>query len=207
MRGSSKDVPETQESGNEPDDGSVGDNELLCAIAGGDRVAFRRLMARHTRSMLALATRITGNPDDADEIVQDTFLKIWSAAAKWRSDGPATFGTWVYRVVLNACLDRGRRAPFSPLEDAGDPPDPGVAGVDFVMARQRDSVLAHAMNHIPTRQKQALALYYFSDMSAPQAAQVLDLSVPALEALLVRGRRALKHILQRRGVEGTGDLT
>ena len=182
------------------------DDTLLQAVAQGDRLAFHQLMDRHARPMLALATRITGNPDDADEIVQDAFLKSWTLAAKWRVDGPASYGTWLYRVVLNACLDRKRRAPFSPLEDAGDPADPGTAGVDFVMERQRESVLAMAMADIPPRQSQALALYYFSDLSAPEAARVLDLSVSALEALLVRGRRALRDLLQRRGITGSGDL-
>ncbi|OAN52285.1 RNA polymerase subunit sigma [Paramagnetospirillum marisnigri] len=182
------------------------DDKLLQAVARGDRTAFRQLMDRHARPMLALATRITGNPDDADEIVQDAFMKTWSLAAKWRADGPASFGTWLYRVVLNACLDRKRRAPFSPLEDAGDPADPGIAGVDYAMGRQREAVLAAAMADIPSRQRQALALYYFSDLSAPEAARVLDLSVSALEALLVRGRRALRDLLQRRGITGSGDL-
>lgn len=188
-------------------DGHSGDDGLLRAIAGGDRGAFARLMERHARSMLALATRVTRNCDDADEIVQEAFLKVWVMAPNWRADGEARFATWLYRVVLNACLDRGRRAPFSPLEDAGDPADPGPAGLELAMATQRDSVLAAAMADIPTRQREALTLYYFSDLSAPQAAEILDLSVSALEALLVRGKRSLKAMLQRQGIGGIGDLT
>ena len=183
------------------------DDGLLCAIAGGDRGAFARLMERHARPMLALATRVTRNPDDADEVVQEAFLKVWVMAPKWQANGEAKFATWLYRVVLNACLDRGRRMPFSPLEDAGDPADPGPAGLDQAMATQRDSVLSTAMANMPTRQREALTLYYFSDLSAPQAAEILDLSVSALEALLVRGKRSLKAVLQRRGIGGIGDLT
>ena len=190
-------------SGDAPSD----DDELLRAVAGGDRGAFTRLMERHARPMLALATRVTRNPDDADEVVQDTFLKVWLMAPKWQADGEAKFGTWLYRVVLNACLDRGRRAPFSPLEDAGDPADPNPAGLEVAMAAQRDSVLSAAMANMPTRQREALTLYYFSDLSAPQAADILDLSVSALEALLVRGKRSLKAMLQRQGISGIGDLT
>ncbi len=191
------------ESGDERSD----DDDLLRAVAGGDRGAFARLMERHARSMLALATRVTRNPDDADEIVQEAFLKVWVTAPKWQANGDAKFATWLYRVVLNACLDRGRRAPFSPLEDAGDPPDPSPAGLDRAMAAQRDSILSAAMADMPTRQREALTLYYYSDLSAPQAAEILDLSVSALEALLVRGKRSLKAMLQRQGIGGIGDLT
>ncbi|CAA7612235.1 RNA polymerase sigma factor [Candidatus Terasakiella magnetica] len=203
MRGSSEERHLAQDSR----DGDPGDDHLLHAISGGDREAFKRLMTRHARPMLALATRITRNADDADEIVQEVFLKVWATASKWRPDGKAKFATWLYRVVLNACLDRGRRKSFSPLEDAGDPPDPAPAGLDVAMARQRDGVLAEIMGEMPPRQRQALSLYYFSDLSAPQAADVLDLSVSALEALLVRGKRTLKAALLRRGVMGIGDLT
>lgn len=203
MRGSSEERHLVQDSR----DGEPGDDHLLCAISGGDREAFKRLMTRHARPMLALATRITRNADDADEIVQEVFLKVWATASKWQPDGKAKFATWLYRVVLNACLDRGRRKPFSPLEEAGDPPDPAPAGLDIAMARQRDGVLAEIMGEMPPRQRQALSLYYFSDLSAPQAADVLDLSVSALEALLVRGKRTLKAALLRRGVMGIGDLT
>lgn len=188
-------------------DGRADDDDLLRAVARGDRKAFARLMERHARPMLALATRVTRNPDDADEIVQDAFLKVWVMAVRWQPDGEARFATWLYRVVLNACLDRGRRAPFHPLEDAGDPPDPHPAGLDLAMAAQRDSVLSMAMAQMPTRQRNALTLYYFSDLSAPQAAEILDLSVSALEALLVRGKRSLRAMLQRQGIGGIGDLT
>ena len=207
MIGSSKLPRSAQDRVGSPGGAPFDDDGLLRAIAGGDRAAFAQLMERHARPMLALATRVTRNPDDADEVVQDSFLKVWLMASKWQADGEAKFATWLYRVVLNACLDRGRRAPFSPLEDAGDPADPNPAGLDVAMAAQRDAVLASAMAHMPTRQREALTLYYFSDLSAPQAADILDLSVSALEALLVRGKRSLKALLQRRGIDGIGDLT
>ncbi|RAU22773.1 RNA polymerase subunit sigma [Paramagnetospirillum kuznetsovii] len=207
MPGSSKEWPRSTFRDGSPPGDALGDNGLLRAIAEGDRTAFRRLMERHARPMLALATRITGNPDDADEVVQDSFLKVWTLAAKWNSDGPAAFGTWLYRVVTNACLDRRRRVAFAPLEEAGDPPDPGMSGADVAMARQRDSMICAALDAMPPRQSQALALYYFSDLTAPEAAQALELSIPALEALLVRGRRSLRTILERQGITALGDLT
>jgi len=190
-----------------PDGPTPGDDELLRAIACGDRDAFRLLMARHIRPMLAMAARITHSPDDADEIVQDTFLKVWTMAERWQPDRDAKFSTWLYRVVMNASLDRRRRARSAPLEEAGDPPDTNPGGLERAMMRQREQILGEALAEMPDRQRAALSLYYFGELSAPQAAQVMKMSVSALEALLVRGKRGLRAALARRGITAFGDVS
>ena len=182
------------------------DDNLLMATARGDRAAFRRLMERHTRGMVALAQRITGNAADADEVVQDTFLKLWSMAGRWRPETQAKLSTWIYRVTLNACIDRRRKTTFLPLEDAGDPPDPAQGGLDRAMARESHEVVRAFLDRLPRRQKEALVLYYFGEMTAPQAARVMEMSVPAFEALLVRGKRGLKRAMTDQGLRGTGDI-
>lgn len=190
-----------------PDGDVPGDDDLLRAIAQGDRRSFQRLMERHARAMLALSTRVLRNPDDADEVVQEAFLKVWTLAPKWQADREAKFSTWLYRVVLNASLDRLRRVRFVPVEEAGDPADPSPDGEDRAMARQRERLVSEAMAEMPARQRQALSLYYFSELTAPEAARVLDLSLTAMEALLVRGKRSLRGALVRLGVRGIGDVT
>jgi RNA polymerase sigma-70 factor, ECF subfamily len=190
-----------------PDDGAASDDELLRAIAQGDRRCFQRLMERHVRAMLALSTRVLRNPDDADEIVQEAFLKVWTLAPEWRSDREAKFSTWLYRVVLNGSLDRLRRARFVSVEEAEEPVDPAPGGLDQALARQRARLLAAAMAEMPARQREALSLYYFSDLTAPEAARALELSLTATEALLVRGKRSLKTALARLGIRGIGDVT
>jgi len=187
--------------------GAPGDDELLRAIAQGDRRSFQRLMERHVRAMLALSTRVVRNPDDADEIVQEAFLKVWTLAPRWRPDREAKFSTWLYRVVLNASLDRLRRVRFVPVEEAGDPADPSPGGEDRAVERQRERLVSEAMAEMPARQREALSLYYFSDLTAPEAARVLDLSLTAMEALLVRGKRSLRGALARLGIRGIGDVT
>lgn len=172
----------------------VGDERLLAAIAGGDRDAFAVLVARHVRSMLALAVRVTRRPDEADEILQETLLKVSELAGRW--PGEARFSTWLYRGVLNASLDRCRRSR-------------GEASVrpDLVQARQRDHIIAEALTEIPGRQCAALALHYFADLSVPRVAEVMDLPVAVVETLLGRGQRALRGALVRRGVTGVADVT
>ncbi|MEO0035975.1 MAG: hypothetical protein RLZZ501_1998, partial [Pseudomonadota bacterium] len=118
-------------------------------------------------------------------------------AERWRPDRDAHFSSWLYRVVLDASLDRRRLSP------AGAAP----AGLDLVQARQRDHVIAESLAEIPGRQRAALALHYFSDLSVPRVAEVMDLPIATVETLLLRGQRALRVVLARRGVAGMGDVT
>jgi len=184
-----------------------GDEALLAAAAAGDRAAFAAMVTRYLRPMLAVALRITRNPDEAEEIVQETFLKIWLLAGQWRPEREARFSTWLYRVVLNASLDRQRRPRVVPLEAAGDPADLAPGGLDLVQARQRDAIVAAALAEIPSRQRTALALYYFADLSVSQTAASMGLSVAAVESLLVRGKRALRLALARRGITAMRDIS
>lgn len=185
---------------------SHSDDDLLEQTASGDRRAFQALMDRHARPMLALAQRVSGSPDDAEELVQDAFLKVWTMAPKWRRDGGAQFSTWLYRVVLNGCLDRRRRPAWAGLDEMAELADTSPGAAHQASRRQTRDLILAAMTAIPERQRAALFLHYFSELSAPQAALVLEISVAAMEALLIRGKRALKNELMRRGVTNMGDM-
>lgn len=182
------------------------DDELLELTATGNRDAFQILMERHVKPMLMLAQKVSGNSDDAEELVQDAFLKVWTQAPKWRRDGTAQFSTWLYRVVLNGCLDRRRRPTWTSLDEAAELADTAPGATQHLAQSQNRTLIQAAMGTIPERQRAALYLHYFSEISAPQAAQVLAISVPAMEALLIRGKRALKKELIRRGVTDLGDM-
>lgn len=195
-----------EDSGGKSHDREPDDDDLLYDVANGDRGAFRRLMDRHARPLLALATRVTGNGADADDVVQEAFLKVWAMAPRWRADGGARFSTWAYRVVLNASLDVRRRRVLEPLEEAETCADAAADGLDHAIARQRQILVGQTMAELPRRQRAALSLHYFGEISAPEAARVLGLSVSAMEALLVRGKRRLRTALAQRGITGLGDV-
>lgn len=182
------------------------DDDFLSEIAAGDRTTFGRLMERHATAMLALAERVTGSPEDADEIVQDAFLKVWNMAPDWRPDGPARFSTWLYRVVLNAGIDRQRQRRHAPLDEAAEFADTAPGGLEQSMARQQRDTVTAALLDLPDRQRSALSLYYFSEIRAHEAAKILGVSLSAMEALLVRGKRALRNALGRRGITEWGDV-
>src|ERR1700754_3777604 len=121
------------------------DTDLVARAGQGDRTAAQALMGRHLPKMLTLARRMLGDPAEAEDAVQDVFLKLWTHAARWQP-GKAKFETWLYRVTLNACYDRLRRRGTEPLEAAAAVPDdrPGPdAGLDDgALARQVETALA-----------------------------------------------------------------
>jgi len=182
------------------------DGRLLEAIAQGDHRAFRLLMERHLPRALRVAQRITRNADDADEIAQEAFLKVWTGASRWRPDGQAQFKTWLYRVVVNQCIDRKRRVAPLPLEAAGDPQADEPSSFDQVSAQETARLVSQALDDLPDRQKAAISLCHFGEFSSAEAAKVLDVSVSAIESLLVRGRRALRDRLGSLGaLDGKGE--
>ncbi|HEY6336564.1 MAG TPA: RNA polymerase sigma factor [Alphaproteobacteria bacterium] len=177
------------------------DEVLVARTAKGDGDAFRVLMERHVRRGLRLAMRIMGNASDADEIVQDAFLRLWTKAETWQP-GRGKFTTWFFRILVNLCLDRRRRASPLPLESAGDPADPRPSALAKIYDDEVGLAVRRAIGELPERQRAALVLCYYEEMSNLEAAEALSISVSALEALLVRARRTLKTKLASLGALG-----
>jgi RNA polymerase sigma-70 factor (ECF subfamily) len=189
-----------QRAGGTPDrDGEAAkDAALMARIVAGDQAAFHSFAQRHVASCLAVAQRIIGNQSDAEEVVQDALLRVWLHAPEWRQ-GAARVTSWVYRIVVNLALDhlRKNRRRLLSLDDAGDPADPAPDAQMLVEGRQLESFIGRAIAELPTRQRIALTLCYFEQMDCAEAAQVMRISVSAMESLLVRGRRTLRDRLRQ----------
>lgn len=175
-----------------------GDAELLQAIAGGDRSAFDRLSRRHLDRAYGVALRMTGNRADAQDVVQDVFLRLWQRPDAWRP-GQAQFSTWLYRVVVNRCLDLKRRPKGTDLDSVEEPQDPDANAEDSLLDAERSRALDSAVNQLPERQKAAIVLTYTAGMRNAEAASAMDISVKAFEALLVRAKRELRDFLAGQG--------
>lgn len=159
-------------------------------VARGDRDAGRVLVERHLSRIVAFAGRTLGDRSGADDVAQETFLRLWTHAARWRPE--AQLGTWLHRIAYRLCLDRLARRRETPLDDATDPPDDRPSPAEQMDQR----AIAHAVNRalatLPEHQRAAIALCHYQGMRNAEAAAVLDVSVEALESLLARGRRTLK---------------
>jgi RNA polymerase sigma-70 factor (ECF subfamily) len=176
------------------------DEALMALVAEGDERAFRRLAARHTASSLRLAGRMTGSVAEAEDVVQEALLRVWRAAHRWRPS--AAFRTWLYRIVVNLCIDRARRPSFAPLDAAGDPADPAPGPAAALEAGRTARQVAVAIAELPERQRIALVLTYYEGLGNEETARVLGTSVGGVESLLVRARRSLKTRLA--GLLGDG---
>ena len=170
------------------------DAEDVAKAGRGDRDAAARLIARHAPRLSTVARRMLGSQAETEDVLQEVFLRLWTHASRWQP-GRAKFETWLYRVMLNQCYDRLRRRPTQPLEDAAQMPDESIspdAGLDQAALGRE---VARALELLPERQRAAILLCHFQGAGNIEAAEIMGLSVEALESLLARGRRALRAAL------------
>ena len=172
------------------------DVELLARIGNNEPAAINEMVTRKLPRLLALASRLLGDADEAKDVAQESFLRIWRQAAKWRS-GEARFDTWLHRVALNLCHDRLRRRKERPLSE-----EDTVAMVDHSPSPQEQLETLHssermaaALAALPERQREAIVLQYYQELSNIDAAALMNISVEALESLLSRARRQLRSQL------------
>lgn len=181
------------------------DLDLVRRAGRGDVRAGAALVDRYLGKIVAFAARILANTADAEDVAQETFLRVWQHAGGWRDEG-ARFSTWLYRVALNLCRDRLRRRRETTLDAAGDPPAGAPPpGADL----QRESVAARveaALAQLPERQRSAIMLCHYQELGNIEAAAVLGISVEALESLLARGRRRLRELLAVDAKDLMGEL-
>lgn len=171
------------------------DHDLIPGLRAGNEPALRLLMDRRMNTVHRLAYRLLGDEFEAEDVCQDTFLKFWRAAPDWR-DGEARILTWLCRVATNACYDRLRKSCPDLPGDMSEEAD-GRDGADTnLVARQRWDALQAAMMGLPDRQRAALSLRYDDALSQRDAAEIMGTSEKAYEALLVRGRKTLKVLMQ-----------
>ncbi len=170
------------------------DEELVSRVAQGDPAAVQALVARKLPRMLALGRRMLGDAIEAEDVAQDVFLRVWKQAPAWKP-GAARFDTWMHRVALNLCYDRLRRRREDPVAEVPDRPDPDESPERGLQAAQLGVQVDAALQKLPDRQREAIVLCHYQELSNIEAARLMEVSVEALESLLSRGRRALRTYL------------
>ncbi len=183
---------------------AASDAALLAQAARGDARSARALATRLAPPVLRFAARMLGGDRaEAEDVTQETLLRLWRHAPDWRADGPPVLA-WVYRVAANLCTDRLRRRARRgdvTLEAVAEPPDPGPGASARMMAATRAAALETALASLPERQRQAVILRHIEGLSNPEIAQIMDTGVEAVESLTARGKRALQTALAGRRAE------
>lgn len=170
------------------------DEDLVSRVGAGDSRAAAELVRRHLPRMVGLARRMLGDAAEAEDVAQEVFLRVWRHAATWKP-GQAKFETWMHRVAMNLCLDRLRRNVRNGGEVTPDMPDVRASATRALDDRQRRDRVRDALQTLPERQRAALVLCYYQDRTNIEAAEIIGVSVDALESLLSRARRSLKTAL------------
>lgn len=178
------------------------DDQLAASAVAGDERAFARLIARHKDGLYRFIRRYTGDPDEAYDLLQETFAAAWTALKRY--DAARSFPTWLRSIALNKCRDWSRRRAVrrwltrsDPLDShAGlnltdDAPSPEAAVVD----RQRLSRLDRAVANLPQGLKEPLILTALEELSHEDAGRILGLTAKAVELRVYRARKALAEAL------------
>lgn len=173
------------------------DRELLAGIANGDAEALRGLYGRHADRVYNTALSYLQQQAEAEEITQDVFTKIWRSAAGFKAESQVT--TWIYRITVNTSLTalkkRQRWSIFGGPPSVHDPPDfqhPNALMEDA----ETNRALFAAIYSLAERQKTAFVLSFVEELPRQQVAEVMGLSLKAIESLLMRAKTSLRMKLE-----------
>jgi RNA polymerase sigma-70 factor (ECF subfamily) len=165
-------------------------DEAAQRVRSGDAAAFGRIVDATNARLVRLAARMLGNVVDAEDVVQEAYVKAYRALATGEFDGRANVSTWLYRIVTNQAIDamRGRARRPKPTDTADE------STSDLASAEQKMALaeLADFMSELPPEQRAALVLKAVEGMTSPEIAEVLQCSEGAVEQRLVRARAALR---------------
>lgn len=175
------------------------DRELMAAHVDGDPDAFAELVRRHQGRLWAVAVRTVRDREEAADALQDALVSAYRNAASYRGDAAVT--TWLHRVVVNACLDRLRRAKARPASALSEHSDLPQRGDDHARTETRLDVGA-ALARLPEHQRAAIVLVDLHDLPLAEAAKVLGVAEGTVKSRCSRGRAALALLLRPVGGEG-----
>lgn len=174
-----------------------GDNRdergLVTAAQAGDLHAFEELVHGNVPRVYRIALRMLGNPEEAEDATQETFLSAWRALETFRGD--SAFTTWLYRIVVNHCLRLlHRRPPIGPLPDDIPAPQPGPH--QLVERDERLAALRAAVARLSPEQRAAFVLRHLEGCSYDEIARALDISLNAVKSRLHRARHQILDDLE-----------
>jgi RNA polymerase sigma factor (sigma-70 family) len=195
---------------------TVRDEQLAFEAQQGNMQAFADLVDRHKGRVYRTLFQVVGNDQDAQDLSQEVFLKVYRSLAGYRGD--AAFTTWMHRLTLNLAFDwlraRKRRPLTVPLEPPPDPEERPVREVaspddspeDLALQADRHKQLHKAIQELPDDYREVVLLHHFHHLSYQQIAQRLDAPVRTIETRLYRARLLLKKVLtEAEGGDG-GDV-
>jgi RNA polymerase sigma-70 factor (ECF subfamily) len=182
----------------------VEQGELIAAAQQGDREAFDELVRQTFVDTFTLACRLTGNEEDARDVVQDAYLRAWRGIGKFR--GEAQFSTWMYRITANTSathLRKRQRHRTEALDEVAEPADHRHETQPSVAYESADTLerVAGAIEELPPKLRTVVVLKDVYDLPHEAIAEELGITVAAAKVRLHRARRRLRDVLFEQGAE------
>lgn len=185
----------------------ISEANLIEQCQQGNVQAFDELMARYETRVYNLAYRLLGNAEDASDIAQETFLRVYRAMSRFR--GHSTLHTWIHRIVVNLCLDeikKKKRQPCLVQEAAFDEesaeslieriPDETADPEAWALSQERQLIVRQAIASLPPHHRSVLVLFDLEGLTYQEIAEVLQISVGTVKSRLNRARLALKEKME-----------
>ena len=183
---------------------SESDVLLLCKIKDGDTAATRILVEQYVDRIINYSTRMLGDRSEAEDVAQEAFLRLWQNLDKWRAEAPVIH--WLHRVTYNLCIDRLRKKKLVNIDDVAEPEDPFENPARSLHQAQVSTMVNRAIQKLPERQRAAIVFTHQEGLSNIETAQIMEISVEAVESLLSRGRGGLRSLLEDIRPELEGDV-
>ncbi len=184
---------------------SAEEKALIERCKRGDLAAFNDLVRKYEKQVYNFAYRLTGNYDDANDVAQDAFLRVFNAIGSFRGD--ASFSTWLFRITTNVFLDERKRAKAHPQASLDEYLELGESSVTrqiedpsptpeaVLEESERAQLLSNAVRDLPEYQRAMVTLYHGQQKSYEEIAEIMDLPIGTVKSRLNRARLALKEKL------------
>lgn len=169
------------------------DAALMRRVSAGDAVASREIVELYLNRIVAYAYKMLRDASEAEDVAQEVFLRLWRNADRWRPEAPVA--NWLHKVAYNLCIDRLRKQSTVNIEKIPEPADGSASPAKVLHQVQMAEAVTAAIDQLPERQRFAIQLVHQQEMSNIETAEIMEISVEAVESLLARGRRGLKKTL------------
>jgi RNA polymerase sigma-70 factor (ECF subfamily) len=188
---------------------SENENLMIAKAREGDRAALNALVSSHWPSIYRLALAKTGNPEDAQEIAQDTFLRALAALPRYKETN-ATFKTYLSRIALNLIIDyyrkRGRAPQVVDIAEYNEPIiDPDSRPEESAVNAEWRGEVVSLLARLPAEQRQVIELRIIQGLSVADAARIMGKSGAAIKMLQQRALKKLKDLFTEHGLTGGGE--
>lgn len=171
------------------------DIKIIEHLKNGDEFIYKYVYDQYVRVVFSVCRKMTGSKEEAEDAAQDVFIKVFSSIDSFRAD--SKLSTWIYRISVNVCLNRQRRKKiikflsFDFWNEENELTDENITPSKSIERSELQKIVRDAINELPAKQKTALILSRYEEKSYKEIAEIMEVSLSAVESLLFRAKENL----------------